>query len=110
VDRAGDVRVAYRPVPLHHSDMTSVPGTRPAPGPRGAVSADPQLASELRRMALHLETAAVLDLRAQRATDPAQVTVLRRRAEQRRREAARIRAHLAEHGVALSMSALRPRR
>jgi hypothetical protein len=60
-------------------------------------------------MALHLETAAVLDLRAQRTTDAAQVAVLRRRAEQRRREAARIRAHLAEHGVALSAAALRPR-
>jgi hypothetical protein len=65
------------------------------------VAADPQLASDMRRMALHLETAAVLDLRAQRASDPAQVAVLRRRAEQRRREAARIRAHLAARGVAL---------
>jgi len=52
-------------------------------------------------MALHLETAAVLDLRASRSTDTAQVAVLRRRAEQRRREAARIRAHLAARGVAL---------
>jgi hypothetical protein len=61
-------------------------------------------------MALHLETAAVLDLRARRTSDPAQVAVLTRRAEQRRREAARIRAHLAAHGVALSAAALRPRR
>jgi hypothetical protein len=52
----------------------------------------------------------VLDLRAQRTTDPAQVAILRRRADQRRREAAQIRAHLAAHGVALSASALRPRR
>jgi hypothetical protein len=74
------------------------------------VSADPQLAAELRRMALHLETAAVLDIRAQRATDPAQIAVLRRRAEQRRREAARIRAHLAARGVALGPAARRAAR
>jgi hypothetical protein len=87
--------------------MTSEPVQRPVPGPRAAVSADPRLASELRQMALHLETAAVLELRASRATDPAQVVVLRRRAEQRRREAARIRTHLAARGVALGSS---PRR
>jgi hypothetical protein len=87
--------------------MTSEPVPRPVPGPRAAAAADPQLASDLRRMALHLETAAVLDLRAQRAGDPAQVAVLRRRAEQRRREAARIRAHLAARGVALGAPARR---
>jgi hypothetical protein len=65
----------------------SVP--RPAEGPR------PDAAADLRRMALHLETATVLDLRAERATDPAQVATLRQRAEQRRRQAARIRARLA---------------
>jgi hypothetical protein len=65
------------------------------------VPADPQLAHELRRMALHLETASVLELRAGRSTDPAQVTVLRRRAEQRRAEAARIRERLSALGVAL---------
>ena len=52
-------------------------------------------------MALHLETAAVLELRAQRASDPRQVAVLRRRAEQRRREAARLRERLAACGLAL---------
>lgn len=61
-------------------------------------------------MALHLETAAVLDLRAERSSDPALVAVLRRRAEQRRREAAEIRAQLAAHGVALSAGALRTHR
>jgi hypothetical protein len=45
-------------------------------------------------MALLLETAAVLDQRARRAADPVQVAVLRRRAEQRRAQAARIRATL----------------
>ena len=61
-------------------------------------------------MALQLETAAVLDLRARRSTDPAQVAVLRRRAEQRRQEAARIRAQLAAHGVALAAGKARARR
>lgn len=76
----------------------------PAPGPalRGAVAVDPRLATELRRMALHLETAAVLDLRAGRSADPVQAAVLRRRAAQRREEAGRIRARLSARGVALS--------
>jgi len=60
----------------------------------------PDTAAELRRMALHLETAAVLESRAQRGTDPAQVDTLRRRAEQRRRQAARIRARLVADGAA----------
>jgi hypothetical protein len=46
----------------------------------------------------------MLDLRASRSTDPAQVAVLRRRAEQRRAEAARIRARLSARGVALRSS------
>jgi hypothetical protein len=90
--------------------MTAQPAQRPVPGLRAAASADPRLAAELRRMALHLETASVLDLRAQRATDPAQVAVLRRRAEQRRGEAARIRAALAASGVALGAPAGPPAR
>ena len=61
-------------------------------------------------MALQLETAAVLDLRAQRSTDPAQVAVLRRRADQRRQEAARIREQLAAHGVALARGTASARR
>jgi hypothetical protein len=56
--------------------------------------------AELRRMALHLETAALLEARAQRAGDPAQQAVLRRRAEQRRREAGRLRARLVDRGLA----------
>jgi hypothetical protein len=52
-------------------------------------------------MALHLETAAVLELRARRTADPLQVAVLRRRAEQRRQEAARLRERLASCRVAL---------
>ena len=50
-------------------------------------------------MVLLMETAAVLDARAGRATDPAQAAVLRRRAEQRLREAESIRAGLAADGA-----------
>ena len=52
-------------------------------------------------MALHLETAAFLERRAQRASDPREVAVLRRRADHRRREAGRIRERLATEGIAL---------
>src|SRR5205814_575016 len=54
------VRLAREPGWLHHSPMTAQPAQPPVPGLRAAASADPQLAAELRRMALHLETAAVL--------------------------------------------------
>lgn len=53
-------------------------------------------------MVLLMETAAVLDARAGRATDPTQAAVLRRRAEQRLREAESIRAGLAADGAAIS--------
>ena len=72
---------------------------RELPGPRHSGCSDH--AADLRKMALHLETAAVLDLKARRTTDPAQVAILRRRAEQRRRQAARIRARLAAGGAAV---------
>jgi hypothetical protein len=89
--------------------MTSAQGRRPAAAEgRQAVPVDPRLASDLRRMALLLETAAVLDLRADRSADPAQVAVLRRRAEQRRQEAARIRSRLSALGVALRAPSSRP--
>jgi hypothetical protein len=52
-------------------------------------------------MVLLLETAEVLELRARRSRDVAQVPVLLRRAEHRRREAARIRERLAARGAAL---------
>lgn len=68
---------------------------RPDPRHSGDVAAD------LRTMALHLETAAALDQRASRAGDSAQVATLHRRAEQRRRQAARIRARLAADGAAM---------
>lgn len=51
-------------------------------------------------MVLLLETAEVLELRARRTRDVAQVPVLLRRAEHRRREAAEIRQALAARGIA----------
>jgi hypothetical protein len=74
--------------------QSAVPGQRDA-------AAKPT-ADEMRQMVLLLETAEVLELRAQRTADPRQVAVLRRRAEQRRREAAALRARLAAKGAALS--------
>ena len=55
-----------------------------------------------------VETAAVLDLRARRTDDPVQAAVLRRRAAQRREEAARIRTRLSAHGLALPASSPHP--
>ena len=52
-------------------------------------------------MVLLLETADVLEARARRAVDPAQIAVLLRRADQRRREAASLRERLAARGAAL---------
>ena len=72
---------------------------RELPGPQ--TSGGPDLAADMRQMALHLETAAVLELKARRTTDPAQIDTLRRRAEQRRRQAARLRARLAASGAAV---------
>lgn len=84
-------------------------GADPVPGPRGGAYEDERDAArreahesaELRQMVLHLETAALLEARARRTDDPAQEAVLRRRAEQRRREAGRLRARLADRGIAL---------
>jgi hypothetical protein len=56
----------------------------------------------MRQMVLLLETAEVLEQRAQRTSDLRQAAVLRRRAEQRRREAATLRDRLAAKGAALS--------
>jgi hypothetical protein len=64
----------------------------------GAAPQDPT--DELRRMVLLLETAEVLELRARKTRDVAQVPVLLRRAEHRRREAAEIRQALAARGAA----------
>jgi hypothetical protein len=64
-----------------------------------------ELLGALRRIALNLETAEVLEVRAGRSASPALATVLRERAAQRRRTAGRLRADLAARGV----PAYRPR-
>jgi hypothetical protein len=46
-------------------------------------------------------------MKARRTTDPGQVATLRRRAEQRRRQAARLRARLAASGAAVAEPARR---
>ena len=53
-----------------------------------------ELLGMLRRIAVNLETAAVLELRADRSASPALAVVLRERAAQRRRTAGRLRAGL----------------
>jgi hypothetical protein len=58
-----------------------------------------ELLGALRRIAVHLETAAVLDRRADGSASPTLAVVLRERAAQRRRTAGRIRADLAAQGV-----------
>ena len=58
-----------------------------------------ELMGALRRIAVHLETAEVLEHRADRSANPALASVLRERAAQRRRSAGRIRAELAARGV-----------
>src|SRR5687768_13067355 len=79
--------------------MTSVRRQSELPG-RSSPVADG--ADDLRRMVLLLETADVLERRARRASDQAQVTVLMRRAEQRRHEANVLRECLAARGAALN--------
>lgn len=59
-------------------------------------------------MVLLLETAEVLELRARRTRDVAQVPVLLRRAEHRRREAAQLRERLAARGAARPAEAITP--
>ena len=53
----------------------------------------------LRRIAVNLETADVLEFRASRSASPVLADVLRERAAARRRTAGRVRADLAARGV-----------
>ncbi len=77
------------------------------PGAAGAGSAPhrPSFTSRreilelLRRFAVHLETARVLDERAGRCRSPHLAAVLRERAEARRRMAERVRADLLRQGA-----------
>jgi hypothetical protein len=78
--------------------MTSARRTRTVADPRAAASTD-----EFRQMILLLETAAVLERRAAGTGDPVQATILRRRAEQRGREARRLRDELVARGAPIAL-------
>ncbi len=58
-----------------------------------------ELLDQLRRLAVHLETAEALERRADRSPNPTLVVVLRGRAEEHRQMAERMRTCLAGHGV-----------
>jgi hypothetical protein len=81
-----------------NGDRAAVP---PPAGPHDHAA----FAASLRRIALHQETARVLDLRASRAATDDQAALLRRRAEQHRRTAQRLRQEL---GAALGRPWARP--
>src|SRR5687767_8877486 len=80
--------------------MTTVRRQRELPGSRSSQVAGG--ADDLRRMVLLLETADVLERRARRTSDHAQVDVLLRRSDQRRRQANALRERLAARGAALN--------
>jgi hypothetical protein len=65
-----------------------------------------ELRLALQRIAVHLETAEVLELRADRSPSPTLAAILRERAAGRRRAAGRLRADLVARGVLV----YRPRR
>ncbi len=86
-------------------DRSPRPGTHPAPVRTGRRFAENRLESVelIRRAAVYVETAAVLDRRAGRCASPALAGVLRERAATHRRNAERVRADLASHGVTFSV-------
>ncbi len=71
-------------------------GTTP---PRPSFTSRREILDLLRRFAVHLETARVLDERAERCRSPHVAAVLRERAEARRRMARRVRAELIRRGA-----------
>ena len=83
------------------SSPSGVPGaTGAGPAPhRPAFTSRREILDLLRRFAVHLETARVLDERAGRCRSPHLAAVLRERAETRRRMAARVRAELIRQGA-----------
>ena len=70
-----------------------------APPPRLSFECRRQLLDLLRRYALYVETADVLEGRAGRCTNPQVAAVLRARAEARRRTAERVLAELLRQGM-----------
>jgi hypothetical protein len=73
--------------------------TTPSAAAAEGVRSRRELLGALRRIAVNLEAAEVLELRADRSASPALAVVLRERAAQRRRAAGRVRADLAAQGV-----------
>jgi hypothetical protein len=74
------------------------PAGRTAPL-RPPVASRQEVLDLLRRLAVNVETANVLDARAERCPSPHLAAVLRERAQFRRRTAERFRADLARQGV-----------
>jgi hypothetical protein len=64
------------------------------PGPNLSPLSNPIAAETLRAIALHQETAVVLEFRARQAAHPAKADMLLRRARERRQLAERLREHL----------------
>ena len=61
---------------------------------------DPRVALQLRRIAVHQETVALLELRAQQAASTGDAALLRRRAAERRALAQQLRTQLAAEQTA----------
>ena len=80
------------------SGVPGAAGAGPAPH-RPSFTSRREILDLLRRYAVHLETARVLDERAGRCRRPHLAAVLRERAETRRRMAARVRAELIRQGA-----------
>ena len=70
-------------------------GPRRPPAPWRAPAGGPDIVERLRQMAVHAETAAVLERRAARVDTPVLAALLRERAAAHRRKAARLRTALA---------------
>ena len=82
----------------------------PAPAADEGVPSRREVLFTLRRIAVNLETADVLDLRADRSANAALADVLRERAAHRRRIAGRLRADLTAQGVLVYRPRSRPGR
>ena len=81
------------------SRVPGAPGGRSAPPP--PFESRREFIELLRRFAVHVETANVLDDRARRCTSPHLADVLRERADAHRRTAERVRAELLRQGVSV---------
>ena len=84
-------------------------GVRAAAPPTRSVERHREALENLRRLEIQLQTASALERRADLSANPTLAAVLRERAQQRRRIADVVRAHLAE-ADASSARAVGPRR